>query len=221
MNELIFFTHFAAVFVSIGIALRLGKTGLNALFIMMIVMANFFVLKQISLFGLTVTAVEPYSIGAMLTLGLMQEYYGDKNADKTLASMVFALVFLGAMSLYQIIYVPHAVDTFHPHYYEILAPSPRIFLTSVVVAVSMLYANIYLLRKTKEWFPNVSFGIRQTILLLVIQFFDVSLFSILGLYGIMHNLVHIIVMSYAIKVITIAFMGPLLGMLRLFRKKYV
>ncbi len=221
MNELIFISHFLIVFFSLGIALRLGKATLTAMFIVMIVMANLYVLKQISLFGLTVTAVEPYSIGAMLCIGLMQEYFGEKEADNTLKAMLFSLVFLGGMGVYQVWYAPHEVDTFHLHYEKILAPAPRIFITSIVVAVSMLYANIYLLRKTKIWFPNISFAIRQTTLLLIIQFFDVSLFSILGLYGIMHNLVHIICMSYAVKVITIAFMGPLMGLLRKFSKAHV
>lgn len=221
MNELIFFSHFLVVFFALGLALRLGKIALNTIFIVMIVMANLFVLKQISLFGLTVTSVEPYSIGAMLCLGLIQEYFGEKTANDTLKSMIFTLFFLGIMGFYQVIYQPHAVDVYHPHYSAILAPSPRIFMTSVVVAVSMLYANIYFLRKTKIWFPNIPFAIRQVVLLLIIQFFDVSLFSFLGLYGIMHNLTHIIVMSYIIKVITIALMGPLMGFLRLFRKAYV
>ena len=221
MNELYFFSHFFLVIISLAVALKIGKFALNGVFIVLITLANLFILKQVGLFGLTVTAVEPYAIGAMLTMGLLQEYFGKQAAEETIKSMLFILVFLWIMGLYQVLYIPHPVDTFHDHYFAILSPSPRIFLTSIVVAVSMQYANIYFLRKSKGWFPNIPFAIRQTVILLVVQFFDTVLFSFAALYGIMHNLTHVIFMSYTIKIITIACMGPLLALFKRLRTQHV
>lgn len=214
VNELIFFAHFALILISVSIATRVGKYALFTLFLIMVTFANLFVLKEITLFGLTVTAVEPYTIGAMIAIGLLQELHGKAIAKQALSSMLLFLAFMGVMSIVHIAYIPSAEDTFHPAYTTILSNSPRIFLSSIFVAVSMHALNLFLLDKTKNY---LTFSVRQPLILLFVQLLDTVLFSFVGLYGIMSNLTHICVMSYTIKMITIGLMSPAMALI----KKYV
>ena len=214
MNELLFFIHFAAIAAFLFIALKTGKHALFTLLIMSVILGNLFVLKEITLFGLTVTATEPFTITSMVALGIMHEFHGDKTATQGLSIMLLTLSFLTIMSYLQILYTPSPVDQFHSHYEALLSPSPRILLSSIFVAVSMQALNLGLLKFSKKSLPKVPFAIRQTVILLAVQLIDTICFSFCALYGIMHNLTHIIVMSYAIKVITIGAMSPLLGLIK-------
>jgi uncharacterized integral membrane protein (TIGR00697 family) len=52
------------------------------------------------------------------------------------------------------------------------------------------------------------FVIRNYISMFSSQFFDTILFSMLGLYGIVHNLIHIMIVSYGIKIAGILLSTP-------------
>lgn len=214
MNEIIFFSHFFLFALFVLAAQRIGKLGLYTLVMMSIILSNLFVLKEVSLFGLTVTAVEPYTIATMISLGMLQEFYSDKDATDGLKVMLFALSFLLVMSFIHTSYIPAPVDQYHQHYAPLLASSPRILLTSIFVALSMQYLNITLLKISKNNFAHIPYVVRQTGILLFVQLLDTICFSYCALYGIMHNLTHIIMMSYAIKVITIGVTSPILGLVK-------
>ena len=80
MNELIFFAH---VLISVALmlgALRFGRVVLVAAICLQEVLANLFVLKQVTLFGLEVTCSDAYAIGSIIGLNLLQEFYGKERA---------------------------------------------------------------------------------------------------------------------------------------------
>ena len=58
------------------LALKISKETLVAMISIYCILANLFVLKQISLFGYHPTASDAFSVGAILGLNLLQEYYG-------------------------------------------------------------------------------------------------------------------------------------------------
>ena len=55
--------------------------------------ANLFVLKQIHLFGMEVTASDGYAIGSLLGLNVLQEFYGKKEAKQATCICFFFMTF--------------------------------------------------------------------------------------------------------------------------------
>ena len=85
MNELVFFTSILAVSTfSLGV-LSLGKEALVAFICLQGLLSNLFVTKQIMLFGLDVTSSDIFAVGTILSLNLLQEYYGPQIVKKAIS----------------------------------------------------------------------------------------------------------------------------------------
>src|SRR3990167_9908689 len=114
MNEILFFTHIALLFFAVLGARRLGEMGLASLSSLQVVLANLFVTKGIVLFGLEVTPTDAYIVGSLVTVNVLQEYFGKESAKKVLSINTYILLFFTAMALIQIYYKPSSHDTLHP-----------------------------------------------------------------------------------------------------------
>ncbi|MDN3508159.1 MAG: hypothetical protein P0S94_04480, partial [Simkaniaceae bacterium] len=76
MNEILFFLHLIALMAFLFFAMRLGKGALYTAFAVQLITANLFVSKEISLFGLSVTPTDVFTIGSLFTLTALMEHYG-------------------------------------------------------------------------------------------------------------------------------------------------
>jgi hypothetical protein len=200
MNEFIFLLHVSLLLGLSLLSLKISKEMLTALIVVEMVLANVFVLKQSHLFGMDLTTCEPYIVGAILGLNLLQEYFGKSEVKKCLGLGLFACLVVAIMSVVHLVYVPNAFDSMHPSYHHIFAPLPRIFAVSLFVFMLLQYFDIYFFGLLNKKFPTLNFTARWAISVLVIQFLDTLFFSLLGLTGLVHNLLHIIIMSYGLKV---------------------
>ena len=90
MNECIFLLHVALVIGFALGALRLGKEALTAWVALQAVLANLFVIKQMTFLGFTVTCSDVFAIGSIAGLNLVQEFFGKESARKARRSSVFA-----------------------------------------------------------------------------------------------------------------------------------
>ena len=81
MNELLFFIHVFLVVSFVMGALRLGKAALIALSAVQAVLANLFVVKQIDLFGFSITCSDVFAVGGILSINLIQEFFGKEAAE--------------------------------------------------------------------------------------------------------------------------------------------
>lgn len=204
MNELIFFLQ---TFLLLGFAfgaLKLGKGALVSWVCVQALIANLFVLKQITLFGLNVTASDAFAIGSLLGLNLLQEFYGREEAQKATWACFFLMVFFAAVSQLHLLYVPSAHDQSDAAFQTLLSPTPRLLLASLSVFFIVQQIDIRFFVFLKERLPGFSFAARSGIALAVSQFLDTFLFSFAGLYGIVASVLEIIVLSFAIKMIVIA-----------------
>ena len=84
INELIFIFHCLIIASSSLFALFLGSYGLVAFICIQCILANLFVIKQITLFGYTATCSDAFTVGATLGLNLLQEYFGKNITKKTI-----------------------------------------------------------------------------------------------------------------------------------------
>src|SRR4029078_8047670 len=130
-NEIIFFAQVFIIALFSLLVLRLGKSELVSFMCLLTVLSNVLILKQISLFGFAATCCDAYAIGAILSLNLLQEYYGKKTAQKASGVSFILLVFYVIMTSIHLIYIPHELDTGHTYFLSILGVMPRIAAASL------------------------------------------------------------------------------------------
>ena len=219
MNELIFLFHSLFVaFAALGAA-YLAREALATFVAITFVLANLFVIKQITLFGLNVTAADSYMVGSVLALNLLNEYFGQKSARKALwiAFAVGVLVMLLAQM--HLLYLPNIFDTSQEHFVAIFAATPRIIAASLFsYFVSQRFEN-YLYTFLKHRFNGKYLVARNYISMSCSQLLDTVLFSVLGLYGIVASVSDIMIVSYSVKLLAIALVSPLMWLSTLYMKK--
>jgi queuosine precursor transporter len=209
INELIFVSHAALISFAAAIGARLGKEALVSLVCIQAILSNIFVSKQMVLFGLYATCSDAFSVGSSLCLNLLQEKFGKEIASKAIWISLFTLIFYLAMSQIHLIYVPSEVDFTQGHYQVLLSQMPRIIIASLIAYFISQQTDRFLYSFVNEKLKWKNFILKNYSSLLVSQFIDTVLFSFLGLYGNVENVWHIIILSYVIKVVTIAIITPL------------
>lgn len=214
MNELIFFSHLAIVTVFTIASLKLGRGALVAAVCLQAVLANLFVLKQITLFGLHVTSCEVYTIGALLGINLLQEYYPDTDVKRVLFSYFGTLTFFLVMAQFHLHYSPTRVSATDLAYEEVLASTLRLFLASITASIVTTFLDIRLFAALKKRFPSIPLALRIGSSALIIQLLDTFIFTFLGLWGLVNYLWEVLFFSYLIKVITISSMSLLVGFVK-------
>lgn len=175
------------------------------------VIANAFILKQTRLFGLEVTCTDAYSVGSLLSLNLLQQFFGKEAAIKASRYCFISLICFTIFALFHLFYFPSEFDTADSHFVKILSHSPRITAASFVTFYLIQRFDIFFFAFLKKWLKKAPFSLIIILSLFVSQTFDTLLFSFLGLYGIIHSFLAIFIMSTLIKYIAILFMGPLIS----------
>jgi uncharacterized integral membrane protein (TIGR00697 family) len=208
LNELIFITHSTAIAVSSLIALYLGSGALVAFVCACCILANLFVIKQVTLFGLAATCSDAFTIGATLGLNLLQEYFGKSMARKAIWINFFLLVFYGIVSQIHLWYSPSTLDNTQEHFVPILGLMPRIVIASFSVYFFVQMLDYALYGFLKRTFNDKHLVFRNYFSIALCQLIDTILFSFLGLYGIVENIIHIIIISYSIKLLSIILATP-------------
>lgn len=214
MNEIIFFFQIFLIGGFAFWALRLGKEALFAWISLQAIIANVFVLKQIDLFGLTVTASDAYSIGSLLGLNFLQEYYHREDAKRASWICFFFMLFFALATQIHLLFQPSPEDYAQPAYETILSLSPRLVIASMLVFFVVQKFDIFFFSLVKAKLPNLSFVWRSFICLVVSQFLDTFLFSFAGLYGIVSSMIGIITLSFLIKLIVITSLSSLMRIIK-------
>lgn len=207
MNEWLFFSHVLIVLGFALLALRLGQGALVAFIALQGVLANLFVVKQISLFGFSVTCSDVFAIGAILSLNLLQEHFGKEAAKQATKISLVALLFFALMAQIHLFYQPTPADTTHTAFTAILGSTPRIVFASIAVFYLVQLIDVRLFSLLKGKFP-----VRVAISLVSSQLLDTVLFSFLGLYGLVDSLFDVIVVSFAAKCLLIATSAPFVAL---------
>jgi uncharacterized integral membrane protein (TIGR00697 family) len=214
MNEILFFLQILLIASFALGALKLGQGALTAWVAIQALIANLFVLKQIRLFGIDVTASDAFAIGSLLGLNFLREYFGQTAARKAVAICFFFMLFFTLASQLHLLYEPSPHDTAHSAFVTLLSPSPRLLIASMAVFLIVQFVDISLFAFIKDRMPRLGFSIRSSISLVFSQFLDTILFSFAGLYGIVVSVIDIILISFVIKLIVICCFTPLVRSVR-------
>lgn len=208
MNELIFFFHLFCVATTTIIMLQMGASALVAFICLQAVLANIFVLKQITLFGLNATASDVYIVGSVLSLNLLQEYHGKLLARKAIWISFVLLIFYTIVSQVHILYAPSLSDFTQEYYYNLLSYMPRLTIASILVYLIVQYFDTYFYALLKRTFEGRHLLLRNLMSISVSQALDTVLFSILGLYGIIDNIGQVMLVAFTIKMVTMLLLAP-------------
>jgi uncharacterized integral membrane protein (TIGR00697 family) len=219
MNEALFFLHVILVLAFGFGALRLGHAALTSWIALQAVLANLFVIKQMSFFCFDVTCSDVFAIGSILGLNLLREYYGGQVAKKALWTCFFIMLFFVAMAQIHLIYLPSPFDTTQHSFTEILTPVPRLLIASLAVFFIVQQIDLRLFEYIKKRFKHRSLSLRNAVCLSTTQFLDTVLFSFFGLWGLVAHLFDIILVSFLLKLIVIGLMSPLVHFSKRFAPK--
>jgi queuosine precursor transporter len=215
MNEYIFIAHTIIIAAFALGSLALGRSALVAFVCICCIIANLFVVKQITLFGLTATCADAFTVGATIGLNLLQEYFGKEIAKKTIWINFFLLIFYALLSQIHLFYIPTIADTAQQHFLPLLSLMPRIVVASFTVYLFTQMADYYLYGILKKTFHDKYIIIRNYASIALCQLLDTVLFSFLGLYGIIEDIWQVIIISYIIKLISIIIATPFVGFSRI------
>lgn len=217
MNEFIFFAHILAIFGFALLALKMGKGALTAWIALQAVLANLLVLKQISLFSMTVTCSDPFAVGSILGLNLLRESHGQEAAKKALWICFISMAFFVVMSQIHLSYIPSPQDKTQTAYALLLSPAPRLLAASLTAFFIVQRVDLYLFGLNQRW----PFLLRNAFSLVFSQFLDTILFTFLGLWGLVACLSEIIVVSFLVKLSVIASSTSLIALFRPYIKKEI
>ena len=200
MNEIIFLVHIFLVLGFLLLALRLGKQGLFVFICIQAILANVFVIKEICLFGLQVTASDVFSVGTLLGLNALQEYFGKNETKKAFYLTVFCMIFFVIMSKVHLWYRPSMFDNSQGAFDKVLSMTPRIFLSSMGISLLIQLIDLYLYGFFKR---HLGFFGRMGSALLISEFLDTFLFTFIGLYHVVERPWQVICFSFFIKCVVI------------------
>lgn len=218
-NELLLFIHTIVISIFALLALSIGSQALIAFVCFTAILANLFVVKQITLFGMNATCADAFIVGSVLGLNLLQEHFGKEITRKTIWISFFLLVFYTIVCQIHLLYQPSIYDAMQSHYEAILCIMPRLAIASIITYLIAQLFDTWLYGKLKELFNGRFLIARNMCSISLSQLLDTILFSFLGLYGIAYNIWHIIIISYAIKLTAIAISMPFVGLSKRMIKK--
>lgn len=210
MNAYVLFLHIFTVSGLTLFALRLGKEAMIAWVCLMATASNLFILKEIPIFGLKATCTDSLAVGYLLGLNLIQEFFGLKEARKTIWTVFFIVFAFFCLSFFQLTYMPVRDDASHAHYAFLLEPIPRIILASLGSFFFVQLIDLIVFGYLRKKMNGKYFPIRAFSSSLLCEAIDTIVFSYLALSGIYSALWELITISFALKVITLLISTPFL-----------
>jgi len=203
INETLFLGQILLIVFLDLLAAYLGREYLLSLIVVQGLLANFFILKQVSMFGLVVTCTDVFIIGMVLALNLLEEIYGKEASSKAINSYFFTLIVVFLFKFFHLSYVPASVDQTQGHYLALLSETGRIIFATLAVSFLSLHMDRYLYRLLSSKLDVRFLSLKNFITTAVSQLFDTILFSYLALFGIFASMWDLIVFSYTIKLVSL------------------
>ena len=221
INEIFLFIHIIAISITALICLRMGKESLVAFVAVQMIIANLFVLKQTTLFGLNATCADAYAVGAMLGLNLLQEFYSSRLAHTTIYITFLLSFFFMIVSQIHLAYVPAIFDTMHQYFEPILSFVPKLVFASMIVYLISQTLDVLLYATFQRIWQYRFIVIRNWLAIGISQFVDTILFSaFLWWLNIITNFTQIVLISFTIKFIITLISTPMVALAaRTFKKE--
>jgi uncharacterized integral membrane protein (TIGR00697 family) len=212
INELILLTQIGIISITAFIALRLGRGALVAFSVLQMIIANLFVLKQTTLFGLNATCADAFVIGSLLGFNLLREEYGKSVAKRMISTTFVCMIFFAIVSRVHLLFEPSSVDTMQSHFDALLNTAPWIVVGSILIFSLTQIIDFMIYSFLTPMWPQRYVVFRNYLSLSISQLIDTILFTFFLVWlNVLEHPWHIIAISYAIKMIITLLATPLVA----------
>ncbi|MBU0713302.1 queuosine precursor transporter [bacterium] len=211
-NELIYFLMIIVVLSMTLFMFRMGKTWLYAYIAVCIVLANIFVTKQFTLFGLSATGGNITYGAIFLVTDMLCEHYGKEAGRKAVLIGFFAAVFYLITSQFILLIKPSEYDTVHEGMKAIFSFAPRIVLASMIAYLVSQFHDIWAYHTIRKITNNRMLWLRNNASTWTSQLIDSIIFSLIAFVGVfpMKIVLQIVLSTYLLKIIVAAIDTPFL-----------
>lgn len=175
-------------------------TLLTSVFILGLILANLFGGKLIDIFGFTVTgAIIIYPL-TFLTTDIISEIWGRKEANDCvkigfiiqIAFILIGYIALAIPSLETTVYLQESLKT-------VLNQGTRMSIASLTAFMCSQFLDILIFHKLKEKCNGKHKWLRNNASTMTSQFIDTVIFIIVAFYGVVDNIILMVVCQYAVK----------------------
>ncbi|MGC6404454.1 MAG: queuosine precursor transporter [Candidatus Comchoanobacterales bacterium] len=214
-NECMLLLHLLMMSLLLSIAYAWSRFALMMAFVLCMLLANIFLLEEVQLFGMTVTAVEVYTIAGILALNLIQQKYGRLTAQKTIFLGFFGLLIWVVAAHFHLQYhSTRNTETFASAYKLLFLPQGRLFMASIIAYLISTHLEIKLFSQFQRFFGNRWLGMRFLVTVFIVQAVDTLTFGLIGLTGMGFDLFDILLFSYCIKCLVAVGYSPFIGLIQ-------
>ncbi len=215
-NEILFFLWTLVVIGGVLAAFRSGRTALYGVIGVYIILANIFVTKQITLFGLAATGGNALYGSIFLATDLLSEYWGKREARRAVwFGWVCALGYLVASQAF-LLFTPSRDDFVDPAMRTLFSLTPRIILGSLAAYLASQTHDVWAFHFWKTRTRGRHLWLRNNASTWVSQAIDTVIFSTVAFVGVFPGVVvvQIMITTYFLKVIVAAVDTPFIYLSR-------
>ncbi|MFH0882844.1 MAG: queuosine precursor transporter [bacterium] len=211
INALLFFGWTLVVIAGVLGAFRFfGRAGVYGVLAIYIILANIFVVKQITLFGIAATGGNSLYGALFLATDLISEYWGKKEAQKAVWFGWFAaFTFLVATQVF-ILFIPSGDDFADEPMRRLFALTPRIVAASLIAYLISQTHDVFAYHMWMRRTQGRHLWLRNNASTWVSQLIDSAVFSSIAFLGVfpLNTVIQIFASTYLLKVIVAALDTP-------------
>ena len=228
MNELLLSGSVILIYGAVLLAYRFfGKTGLYAMTAIMTVLANIEVLMLVEGFGMEQTLGNVMFASTFLITDILSENEGKKSASRAVWIGVFSSLTMLAFTQYWLLYTPAETDWASEHIRAIFSTTPRMLFASFLAYVISQRFDVWLYHRFWDMTSRLT-GSKMSLLwlrnngaTLISQVLNTLIFTFTAFYGWYdtESLIHIMLSSYLIFIVTSLLDTPVVYLSRLMKQK--
>lgn len=209
-NELIFLFMTVFVLSCSLFAFRMGKMWLYGFIAINIILANIFVTKQFTIFGIAATGGNITYGSIFLSTDLLCEHYSKREGRRAVYIGFFAALFYLVSSQIILLFKPNAYDMVHSSMETIFSFAPRIIFASLVAYMVSQMNDIWLFHFIKEKTGGKLLWLRNNGSTWVSQLIDSVTFNVVAFLGVypFKVVLQIILSTYVLKLMVAAIDTP-------------
>lgn len=207
-NELLFLLQTLVSLAAVLAACRMGYGYVVGLIGALVILMNLFVLKQMDLFGFSVTGGNVLYASIFLATDIISEHYGRRKAHQAVWLGFGVSIFFVAMTRFILYYQPNAYDTIQRPMEQLFGLVPRVVSASMLAYLISQHLDVRLFESLGKWTGGRWLWLRNNCSTGVSQMVDTLVFTLVAFWGVLPDLLAMILFTYLIKVIVAALDTP-------------
>ena len=202
LNEVIFFLQLIVSLIVVTFAFRMGKNWVYTVIAVYVVLANIFVTKQMTLFGLAATGGNVLYGCTFFATDLLSEHFSKAEARRGVMIGFFAAVIFLIMTQFILLYKPSAEDFVSEGMKSIFTMTPRIILASMTAYLISQMHDVWAFHFWRGKTKDKYLWLRNNFSTWVSQIIDSIIFTLIAFYGVFSGgiILQIIISTYILKI---------------------